>query len=262
MKNKTIIMNLAIILIMLILCYKAFVLINENTSDNKIRKGVVYQQTTNNDITDKEIEDKVVKIIEKYYRREKIKENHKVIIRYETQKEIYQYLDRTAENIQMNDEYKEKYSSHIDYIDQIKSDISYGIINVFVEPKDKSKEYTIYTVGLNDRTNEILYASSWKNTDESYMNKEKSMADEKEIVNDKEADKIAKNFLIENNIIDDKNWDYENIKSIYGDYNSNLVTLFYENEDNDILNVTVNKNTGKIVSFALGIKAKLDYIKI
>ncbi|WFD10011.1 hypothetical protein [Tepidibacter hydrothermalis] len=262
MKNKTIIINSAIIFIMLILGYKAFVLINENTSDDKIRKDVVYHQTMNNDITDKEIENKVVKILETYYKKEKIRENYKVIIRYETQKEIYKYLDRTEENIKTNDDYKEKYSSYIEYINKIKNDINYGIINVFVEPKDKSEQHTGYTVGLNDKTNEILYSSSWNNIDIYSMSKEELIEYEKQVINNKEADKIARKFLIQNNIIDDKNSSYENLELRHDNYNSNYVTLFYKNKDNDLLNVTINKSTKEVIGFALGIQAQLDYIRI
>lgn len=262
MKNKIIIINSVIIGIVLILAYKSFVLINENTLDDKIKKDVVYQQTTNNDISDKEIENKVVKIIEKYYKIEKIKEDYKVIIRYETQKEIYEYLDRTLENIQMDDEYKQKYSSYIDYIDKIKDDINYGIINVFVEPNNKSKKSTLYTVGLNDKTNEVLYSSSWNNIDRYSMSKEELIEYEKQIINDKEADEIARKFLIQNNITDDKNSSYKNIELRHDNYNSNSLILFYKNEDNNLLNVTINKITGEVIGFALGIQAKLDYIKI
>lgn len=262
MKNKIIIINSSIIFIMLILGYKAFILINENTSDYKIRKDVVYQHTTNNDITDKEIENKVIKVLETYYKKEKIKENYKVIIRYETQKEIYKYLDRTAENIQMNDEYKQKYSSYIDYINKIKNDINYGMINVFVEPNGKSKQHTFYTIGLNDKTNEILYSSSWNNIDVYSMSKEELIEYEKQIINDKEADEIARKFLIKNNIVDDKNSSYKKIELRHDNYNLNYVTLFYKNEDNNLLNVTISKRTGQVIGFALGIQAKLDYIRI
>lgn len=275
MKGKKMIVGVLVVGVLMGGGYNCYKLVQNNVSFNLVKENVVYAAEKSQDLKNDELKNKVMEEIKKYYGETVDFDKLKFITGNTTEEEKKEDIDRSIEMLKNENNFKnftkEQKQEMLKEFEEKKNRITHGEIymgwtyNGSME--DYPKEYEMYEVNLNDKTQAVISINCIRKQDVSTIKPEN-------FVNIEESQKIAEDFIVKNNLMNIKDVKSKNMKLIGKYENKYHVTAKYDEMDsvmffyedaNDLskkVTVSVDRTLGKVSYFCIGSEAEEQAIMI